>query len=451
MNVLYRHVNGKWLDEFEIPADKSNYGAFTVLSDKAREDVKATIEAAAAESGEPGSDTQKVGDMYRSFMDIELLEELGPGVLNAELAAIDAIENLGDLSEYMAYADILTSAPFGVFVCVDVKNPESHVTIIGQSGPGLPDRAYYLDDDEKSQKIRRQYVKHIATMFSLAGLDNGADRAQQVMSIETQLAEQQWEKEANRDPVKTYNKLSFDKLKQLAPSLDWDRWAAATGIRGIDNVVVRQPSYIQAMESMLTSVELDEWKTYFRWHLITSTASSMNTDLDNENFRFYRGVLSGVKEQEPRWKRAVSTVNSTIGEIVGKIYVEQHFTEEARQRMADLVENLRLAYDEGIDGLEWMGEDARLQAKDKLSKFRPKIGYPDKWKDYSKLEIAADDLIGNMKRATLVATQLNRDKLSQPIDRDEWFMNPQTVNAYYNPSLNEIVFPAAYCNLHFSI
>lgn len=440
---LFRHVNGKWLKEFEIPADKSNYGAFTMLAEQAREDVNAIIEEAANSNAEKGSDAQKVGDLYQSYMNEELLEELGTKPLQPELEKIAAIKNLSDLSEYIAYAQMVSEAPFSTYVYIDAKEPDTYITQMSQNGLGLPSRDFYLKEDEKSEEIRQKYVEHMEKMFELAGVENGAEKAKTVMAIEMQIAEKHWPKEKLRNPVARYNKMSFEELQNTIPNLDWDRWSKTAMLEGIDNVIVGQPDYFAAVNDMLKEISIDDWKTYYQWHLISDSASFLNKALAEENFRFFQGVLSGVEEQEPRWKRAVNVINATLGEVVGKIYVEKHFKPEAKERMKELVENLRTAYAQGIKELDWMGEETKEQALDKLAKFTPKVGYPDKWKDYSALEIKADDLFGNMKRATMVEVKRNREKLGQPIDRTEWFMTPQTVNAYYNPVMNEIVFPAA--------
>lgn len=440
---LFRHVNGKWLNEFEIPADKSNYGAFTMLAEQAREDVKNIIEEAANSNAEQGSDAQKVGDLYQSYMNEELLEELGTKPLQPELEKIAAIEDLSDLSEYIAYAQMISEAPFSTYVYVDAKEPDTYITQMSQNGLGLPSRDFYLKEDEKSEEIRQKYVEHMAKMFELAGVENGAEKANTVMEIEMQIAEKHWPKEKLRNPVARYNKMSFEELQNTIPNLDWDRWSKTAMLEGIDNVIVGQPDYFAAVNDMLKEISIDDWKTYYEWHLISDAARFLNKEIAEESFRFNQGVLSGVEEQEPRWKRAVNVINGTLGEVVGKIYVEKHFKPEAKERMKELVENLRTAYAQGIKELDWMGEETKKQALDKLAKFTPKIGYPDKWKDYSALEIKADDLFGNMKRATMVEVKRNREKLGQPIDRTEWFMTPQTVNAYYNPVMNEIVFPAA--------
>jgi putative endopeptidase len=440
---LFRAINGKWLKEFELPADKSNYGSFTMLGEQSREHVKAIIEEASQGAAIKGSDAQKVGDLYKSFMNQDLLNEIGIKPLTPEFAKIDQIQNVADLSEYIAYAQMMSRAPFNVYVYIDDKQPDTHITHMNQSGLGLPSRESYLKDDEKTKDIQAKYLVHIAKMAELSGLSDGDEIASIVMDIETQLATKQWTKERRRDPVAGYNKRSPAEMQAMMPNLDWDRWKTAAMLEKMTDVIVAQPDFLEAVNDMLVDVPLDSWKAYFKWHMISAAADYLNDELDQENFNFYRGVLSGVEEQEPRWKRAVNTLNNVLGEVIGKLYVAKHFTPEAKSEMITLVENLRSAYAEGIKGLDWMGEETKVQALEKLAKFTPKIGYPDKWKDYSDLEISADDLFGNMRRATLVEEKRNRNKLGQPIDRAEWFMNPQTVNAYYNPVMNEIVFPAA--------
>ncbi len=440
---LFRAINGKWLAEFELPADKSNYGSFTKLAEQARVDVKAIIDEASSGNSPKGSDAQKVGDLYRSFMNQELLNEIGIKPLQPEFDKIDAIQNTSDLSEYIAYAQMVSRAPFNVYVYIDDKQPDTHITHMNQSGLGLPSRDSYLKDDEKTKDIQAKYLLHIAKMMALSGVDGGEEIASTVMDIETQLATKQWTKERRRDPVQGYNKRSSAEMAEMMPNLDWDRWKKAAMLEAMTDVIVAQPDFLEAVNDMLVSVPLDSWKAYFKWHMVRGAARYMNAELDQENFNFYRGVLSGVEQQEPRWKRGVNTLNNVLGEVIGKLYVAKHFKPEAKAEMTKLVENLRTAYGEGIKDLEWMGDETKVQALDKLAKFTPKIGYPEKWKDYSELEISADDLLGNMKRATFVEEKRNRSKLGQPIDRTEWFMNPQTVNAYYNPVMNEIVFPAA--------
>ena len=440
---LFRYVNGTWLKEFEIPADKSNYGSFTKLSEEADENVKAIIEESSKGDPVKGSNEQKVGDLFKSYMDVDRLESLGLSPLQDEFAKINNIKNLSDLSEYIAHAQIMTESPFYVYVYIDVKQPDTYITQMGQDGLGLPNRDYYLKDDEKSVTLREKYLQHVTTMFSLANFNNAEEMAKTVFAIETQLATAQWPKEKLRDPVASYNKLDWSELQEIMPNLDWQRWREASMLSAMDKALVRQPDYFSKVNKLLTEISISDWKSYYKWQLLTSAAPYLSKAFDEENFSFYGTVLSGVTEQEPRWKRGVGAINGVLGEVVGEIYVAKHFKPEAKERMKVLVENLREAYRQGILELEWMGDATKEQALDKLNKFTPKIGYPDKWKDYSKLDIVADDLVGNLTRATMVEIKRNREKLGKPIDKTEWAMNPQTVNAYYNPALNEIVFPAA--------
>ena len=440
---FYRYVNGKWLKEFELPADKSRYGTFTKLREKAREDVKQIIEEASNKESVKGSDNQKVGDLYHSYMDIKKLEELGASSLDSEMEKINNIKNLSDLSEYFAYADIISSSPFGIYVYIDKKNPDEHITYCSQSGLGLPNRGYYMDLDEKSQNIRDEYVIHLSKMFELYGFDNFSDRANKVMNIEKKLAKIHWKKEKNRDPVATYNLFKIDDFKLLIPSFDWERWEKGNQLVSIEKIVVSQPDYIEKIDQIFRNTTIEEWKMYFSWKLLNRAARYLSSDFEKQNFYFYRTILSGVKEMEPRWKRAVNIVSGSMGEIVGKVYVDKHFNHEAKERMISLVENLRKAYEIGINELDWMSDSTKIQAQDKLRKFRPKIGFPNKWKKYDQLTIYPDKLVQNMLNTIMDRTRKNREKLGKPIDREEWGMTPQTVNAYYSPLMNEIVFPAA--------
>jgi endothelin-converting enzyme/putative endopeptidase len=299
-----------------------------------------------------------------------------------------------------------------------------------------------MDDDEKSKNIRKEYVIHVGKMFQLYGMRNSKNLANTVMNIETGLAKFHWKKEKNRDPVLTYNPSTMSKIRSMIPSLDWDRWLSGTEINGLDKIIISQSDYIKNINDIITQTSISDWKVYYKWALINRFASLLSSDFDKQNFHFYRTVLSGVKKMEPRWKRGVNVVSGSLGEIIGKVYVEKHFDQKAKDRIIDLVENLRRAYKAGIDELEWMSDSTKKQAQYKLKKFRPKIGFPNKWKDYSKLSIDADDLVNNIRNSILDRTRKNREKLGKPIDREEWGMTPQTVNAYYNPLLNEIVFPA---------
>ncbi|WP_444994374.1 M13 family metallopeptidase [Aliikangiella sp. IMCC44359] len=450
---FYRYVNGAWLDKTEIPADKSSYGSFTALRDKSRRDVKAIIEETAQlESVDKGSDAQKVGDLYRSFMDVEKLNQLHITPLNDEFRKIEALKSHDDISAYFAESQIIGSdAPFGFWINNDSKNPTEYIMYLTQSGLGLPDREYYLKTEGKSVKIREAYVAHIAKIFNLAGLKNSQELAQKVMGLETSIAQIHWSLKDNRDRNKTYTKYTFDQLSEFNADLknddarrfNWSTYFDQTGIKNPKALIVRQPTYIKNFAKLFATTSVSDWQTYFKWTLINANASRLSSEFDKANFNFYGTILNGTPQQEERWKRAVSTVNNLLGEVVGKIYVKKYFKPEAKARMVTLVENLREAYRQAIIELDWMGEDTKKQALDKLAKFTPKIGYPDKWRDYSSLNIEPSDLVGNYLRAAKFNYNREINKLGQPIDKTEWFMSPQTVNAYYNPSMNEIVFPAA--------
>jgi len=440
---FYRHVNGKWLEEFELPADKSNYGAFTLLSELSRERVKTIINELSKTENIQGSSEQKIADIYRGFMDTATINAKGINPIQNELAQIDAIKDRASLSEYLGYAGVYNASPLRMFVSIDQKKSDEHIVYFNQSGLGLPNRDYYFKDDEKSQNIRDKYKQHITNMFSLADIKNPKAAMMQVYAIEKDLAEGQWTPVENRNRDKTYNKMSFADFTKAIPNVNWNAWLTHTMIEKPKQVVVRQPSYLKTFNTVAGSYSIADWQNYYKWHLLRNSARYLSADFDTENFAFYGTVLSGTTEQEPRWKRGVDLVNGPTGELVGKVYVKKHFPSEAKQRMVGLIENLRDAYGASIKDLEWMGEETKLKALDKLAKFDPKIGYPDVWRDYSGLNISGDDLIANMKESSRFFTLRNRSKLGQPIDRNEWGMNPQRVNAYYNPTKNEIVFPAA--------
>jgi putative endopeptidase len=442
--IFFGHVNGKWLESTEIPADKSRYGTFDMLRDAARDDVRAIIEAAAAGEFAAGSDEQRIGDLYASYMDMETRNARGVEPLAPEFAAIDAIASYDDLAAYFGAAVRRGySMPLGGYQYPDFKDPNVYALYLSQSGLGLPDREYYLKDDERSEEIRAAYLEHIATMFALADLEGGDSAAQQIMALETAMAEQNMRKEDQRDRNKTYNKYETAALAELMPQFAWDRYLPATGMPDPGYYVVRTVDYFKALDGIIRENSLDTWKLYLKWAVLNDASSRLNEALDKQNFAFYGTVLSGTEQQEALWKRATRLVSRSLGEAVGKVYVAEHFPPEAKARMVMLVDNLIGAYRESIQNLDWMSEETKVEALDKLSKFRPKIGYPDKWRDYSDVEIVADDLFANLASVQEHNVQRRAKRQGGPVDRDEWGMSPQTVNAYYSPALNEIVFPAA--------
>ena len=442
---FFRYVNGNWLATTEIPADRNTTGVFMDLRDKAREDVRTIIEEVASETDlEPGSDEQKVADLYNSFMDTGRIEELGMTPLESELAKIDAIADKNELSALFARNSIEgAGGPFGLYIWVDSKDSTRYVTHMTQSGLGLPDRDYYFRDDERSIELREQYVIHIAKMFQIAGFDNPAGSAAMLMALETELASHQWTAVQNRDSEATYNKYPLGELGTLGNGVNWPVYLEEVGIAGESDIIISQPSYIEGFNEVFRKTSLDDWKTFMRWNLLNNSAGYLDSKLDEQNFDFYYRILEGQEEQRPRWKRAVDVVNGSLGEVIGKVYVKRHFPPEAKERMVELVNNLSAAYGQAIDGLEWMSPETKEAAHVKLEKFTPKIGYPDRWEDYSGLEIVDGDLVGNIRRANRFGFELFRERLGGPIQKWIWVMNPQTVNAGYIPTQNEVIFPAA--------
>ncbi len=441
---FFRYVNGTWLEKTEIPADKSNYGIFTALADQAREDLKVIIEEAAAGSYPAGSDKQKVGDFYLSFLDTTAIEAKGLKPLQAELAAINQLTTKEELVDYMVHLrKIGVQTPVAFFVAQDLKQSDRHISFLNQSGTGLPDRDYYFKADQKFAYIRLSYVRYIADLFALAGMENGAVQAEMILKLETALAQVQWTRVENRDPDKTYNRFAITGLDSLAPGYDWQRFLDGLGVSGETDIIVRQPGFMEAFGKMFTSVPLQDWKSYLTFKLLDGYADALSRDFDNLHFAFHGKTLSGTEKQQLRWKRAVDAIDGVLGEVVGKIYVEKHFPPQSKERMKVLVENLIEAYRGRIQQLDWMSADTKKQALAKLDKFKPKIGYPDKWRDYSDLSIDRADLVANMMKASEFEFNFNRNKLGQPVDPTEWGMTPQTVNAYYSATRNEVVFPAA--------
>lgn len=442
---FFRYVNGTWLETTEIPADRTNAGVFLELRDKSREDIRAIIDdLSGSESLEAGSDEQKVADLYNSFMDTDRLEELGLSPLASELERIDGIADKEELSTYFAHARMLgIRSPMILYVSVDEKDSTRYAPHMWQAGLGLPDRDYYFRDDERSVELREAYVTHIEKMFELAGFDDPAGSAAMLMALETELASHHWTNVENRDSEKTYNLFAMDELRGLGSGLSWSAFFATSGFDGEKDIVINQPSYVEGFNKVFAATSLEDWKTYLRWNLLNSHAVFLDSKFDEQDFDFYGRTLQGQKEQRPRWQRGASIVSDDIGEVIGKVYVSRHFKPEAKERITELVENLRAAYGEAIAGLEWMSPETKEAALVKLERFTPKVGYPDRWEDYSKLEIVQGDLVGNVMRANLFQFELDRSKLGGPIREWEWAMTPQTVNAYYSPPMNEVVFPAA--------
>ncbi len=442
---FYKYVNGTWLDEFEIPADKSNYGSFTGLADDAEKALREIVEATASKKRKiKGSDDQKVGDFYTSYMDLEHRNREGIRQIQSLLDEIDSLDNKQKLAAWMGRVGARhVSNPFGNYVSPDAKNSSQYIVYLSQGGISLPDRDYYLSDDERYKKIRDTYSEYLVHLLTEAKHANPQRAAKRILALETKFAKAHWTKVENRDPNKTYNRQTSDDIAAAMPTFNWGEYAEAAGIGRQKQFVVRQPSFLIAFGVLYDETPLEVWKDYYFYRTVNSYASLLGDKLDALRFGFYQKTLRGVTEQQPHWKRAIQMMNGVLGELLGKIYVREYFTPLAKERMGELVENLKRALAKRIDDLEWMSIGTRRAALEKLGKFTTKIGYPDEWEDYTKLDIVADDLIGNLMRASDFQYNDMLDKLGGPIDRGEWHMTPQTVNAYYNPVMNEIVFPAA--------
>jgi putative endopeptidase len=441
---FFMYMNGAWIDQTEIPADKASYGGFAILADEAQANLRVIIEEAATGDFEKGTDEQKVGDLYNSYLDMDARNARGVEPLAKQFARIDALSSQEDLARYMGDASRRgVSMPMDMQQLADWNDSDKYSMLVSQGGLGLPDREYYLTDDEKSQSLRDSYVEHIEKMFNLAGLPDGASAAQTIMTIETRLAEQNMRKEDVRNRAQNYQTFTREQWADVMPEFAWQVWLDEIGVSEIESLVLYMKDYLGALDGILRDTDMETWKTYLTWNELNSAASRLSADLDKQNFEFYGKTLSGTEEQRPMWRRATATVSGSLGEVVGKVYVGKHFPPEAKRRMDDLVANLIKAYEVSIKDLDWMTDATKEEALRKLSKFEPMIGYPDEWKDYSALDIEPDDLHGNLERAALVEHQRAIDRHYDPVDRGEWGMTPQTVNAYYNPALNQIVFPAA--------
>ena len=439
---LYRHANGKWIDRTEIPSDKARYGSFYVLAEEAEEAVREII--VESQSADPGTESRKVGDLYASFMDEARIQALGAEPIAHLIAEAEKVASIGEVLSTLGRLERGGSSGFfQVFVDNDPGRPDRYLVFLEQGGLGLPDESYYRD--ENFAEIRQKYVDFIERMLALAGLDEARARALRIAALETEIASYHWDNVATRDSEKTYNPMAWQAANDLVGAVDLDAWLEALGVpeKSFAEVVVRQPSFISGLESVLSEDRLESWRDWLAWQVVRSNAAYLSHDFVSANFEFYGKTLTGTPELRARWKRGVSLVEGALGEAVGRIYVDRHFPEAAKTAMDGLVANLIEAYRQSISGLEWMGDETRARALEKLSKFVPKIGYPTKWRDYSTLEIDSSDLLGNVRATNEFEFQRELGKIGSPLDRDEWFMTPQTINAYYNPGFNEIVFPAA--------
>jgi putative endopeptidase len=438
---FYNYANGAWLKTAKIPSDLTRWGAFTELGLEAEKQVHAILESLAA--GAPGSAEQKVGDFYRSYLDTDAIERAGIEPAKQGLSQIAAARTHADIATLFGRPDLGLNCPVNIGVTIDEKNPDRYIVGVSQAGLGLPDRDYYLKDDAKLVELRKKYLAHIERMLALAGEKDAARQAKAIVDLETQIAKLHWPIAKRRERELTYNLRTREQLDALATNYPWKEMLTAGGMQEQREFVVSELDAVQALARFFPSIPVNTWKSYLTYNYLASHAGVLPKAIDDERFDFYGRTLNGQPEQRERWKRAVNALDRTLGEAVGQIYVSKYFSAEAKQKMLTLVENLRRAYAERMQTLPWMSAETKKIAEEKLKTFRPKIGYPDKWKDYSALEIRAGDAFGNTVRSRVFSWEYDLNRLGKPTDRDEWFMSPQTVNAYYNPTFNEIVFPAA--------
>jgi predicted metalloendopeptidase len=452
---FYRHVNGQWLTVTQIPSDRSNYGAFTLLEDGAEHNLHEILEQASTrvdtkvDTGAdlaPGTDDQKVGDFYASFMDEAKIEAKGLAPLKDEFARIGAIASKRDVARYIGHAQrIGVAQPFAFFVAIDDRHSSQYLGVVTQTGLGMPDRDYYLSEDAKLRAVRDKYRTYMKDILAAADTPAPARAADRIFALELRLASAHWTRVQNRDAEKTYNRRDLAALAELTPAFDWNAFLAGAQVPAgkVTALNVTQPSYFAALSQAVTEVPVEDWRTYFRYKLLRAYAADLPARFVQLDFDFNQRTVSGIEQMKPRWKRGVDTVENAVGDLAGKMYVERHFSADSKRRVEMLVDNLKKAYAQGIDELEWMTPATKARAHAKLDLFSTKIGYPSKWRDWSSLVVKRDDLVGNEIRATAVAFDRGIAKLGGPIDKTEWSMTPQTVNAYYNSTANEVVFPAA--------
>lgn len=436
---LFRHFNGKWLDTHIIPADRASDGVGYKLHEQAERQVREIIEDS------PTTDEgQKIGDLYKSFMDTVRIQTLGYEPIIPYLKKVDAINNVSDLLTVLGKLELDGfGGIFSAAIYTDHMDSLSNIIYLSQGGLSLPDEAYYRE--EQYQVIREAFLSHVAKMFALVGIDDGPAQAQRILSLETAIASYHWDQVKDRDATLTYNKFTRAQLEELSPGFDWATWLSSGEIPdlGFETTIVREPDFFTGIGTLLSQFDRDEWLSWLRWQVISGAAPYLHDAIVQQNFDFYGTTLNGTPQLRDRWKRAVSVVESAIGEAVGRVYVQRHFPSTSKDAMQKLVSNLVEAYRHSISNLEWMSQPTKEKALEKLDKFTPKIGYPDKWRDYSTLVIDPIDLMGNMARIAKFSRDFELAKIGAPVDRTEWYMTPQTVNAYYNPGMNEIVFPAA--------
>jgi len=446
-NNFFEYVNGNWMANNPIPAEYSQYGAFTILYENNQKLLKQLITAVSEQTNiENGSVNQKIRDLYNSGMDTTAIEEAGINAIEAELEAINNLSSIEDVQSYIAQMHKSGISPlFYVFSGADQQNSSMTIANLYQGGLGLPDVDYYLNDDESSKKLRADYLLHLKQMFILSGENevDASDKSYVVLNMETQLAKVSKTRLERRDPNANFNKMNIEELSILSPDFDWALYFNEIGIENPGEINVSQPDFFKGISVVMANNIVDDWKTYLTWNVLDSYANYLSDDFVNQNFEFFGKTLSGTQEIQPRWKRVLNNTSGRLGEAIGQLYVEKYFPPESKERMLILVENLRLSFADRIDGLDWMSEETKVKALEKLNTITVKVGYPDTWKDYTDLIIVPNSYVQNVRNSREFEFNFDINKIGKPVDKSEWGMTPQTVNAYYNPSYNEIVFPAA--------
>ncbi len=441
---FYRFANGGWLDATEIPSDKTSVGFSTDMRDRNEERIAVIIADIADSDVRPGTDAQRIRDLYRSFMDVEGIEASGLEPLQADLDRIAQLDTHEAVAAIMADPSLALDGPFGVQVWIDSKNPDSYITWIGHSGLGLPDKSYYERESERLETTRDAYKAHIENMLSLAGVDAPGAKAAVIFDLEKSIAALHWERAERRDADKTYNRMDRDELQSFAEGFPWSAYFESAGLGGVDELVVVEKSAFPPLAALFQETSVEDWRAYLTFRLLSAHGSYLSAEFDDENFAFYGKALSGQEEQRSRDKRAINLVNGRLSQAVGKIYIERYFPEESKALMTEMFEDIRSALRIRIENLSWMTEETKTAALGKLQKMTAKIAYPEKWRDYAGLEIAADDIIGNIKNVRKADADLAIGRLGKPVDKKEWFTGPQTVNAFYSPTRNEAFIPAGY-------
>jgi len=441
---FYQYVNGTWLNANTIPADRVTWGTNDMLVVKAEHDVRAIIEEAAAAGGAHGSNRQKIADYYNAYLNRDAIDAQGLAPIQPALAQIAAIRTHEDVVRFVGAPGAGVTFPIVLFVGLDEGNPDRYLTQMTHAGLGLPEREYYRRSDRNFPQLRTQYAEACANMLTLVGDTDTTPKAQAILELETQIAERHWPVADRRERERTYNLMRRANVRGLAPGFPWDAYFEARGLGGQDEVVVGELSAMGPLAELVMATPVSTWKSYIAWHYVRSKAHVLPQTIDDANFAFFGRTLFGQPQQRERWQRAIQASNNALGEAIGELYVQRHFPPEAKAQALELVENMRRAYGERIDQSAWMSAETKVLAREKLATFRPKIGYPDRWKDYSGYDVRAGDAFGNQMRYAIWDWNNDLARLGRPSDREEWFMVPHAVNAYYNPPFNEIVFPAGY-------